>query len=60
MKSRKIVVSQPSCLQLRLPLAADRMSGLTPIERDRVKSALARVLLQAAGVVDGEIDDDQR
>jgi len=60
LKSREMLPSTPVSRQMSLPFTPDRLAGLTPLERNKVKSALAQLLLQAAGVPVERADDDGR
>jgi hypothetical protein len=42
-----------------MALDAARLRGLSPTERGRALALLARLLLEAAGAVAGERDDDR-
>jgi len=46
--------------QTSLLLDDDYLDGLDVLARSKVAAALAQVLLQAAGVTVGELDDDKR
>jgi hypothetical protein len=46
--------------QLCIPLDSARLRGMTPAERRISLARLASLLLEAAGVVAGERDDDER
>ena len=46
--------------QMSLLFDTSRLDGLGPLERGKVVSALAQILLQAAGVRVEELADDQR
>ena len=58
MRSLKIPAVTPS-RQLRLLFDTRRSEGLTPLERDKVISTLAQILMQAAGLSVEELDDDR-
>ena len=45
--------------QMRLLFDSNRLEGLEALERGQVASALARILMQAAGVRIKELDDDE-
>ncbi len=49
----------PAPRQLSLSLDSVKLRGMTPLERSVARALLARLLLEAAGVVAGESDDDQ-
>jgi hypothetical protein len=46
--------------QMRLLFEGRRLEGLDPHERSKVISALAQILMQAAGLDVEEPDDDKR
>ena len=46
--------------QLGIPFASARLREINPPERSAVLARLASLLLEAAGVVAGERDDDER
>jgi hypothetical protein len=46
--------------QLTLIFDNSRLEGLGPTERDKIISALAQILMQAAGLNVEELDDDKR
>ena len=46
--------------QLSIAFDSIQLRGLSPSERAKVLTHLARVLMQAAGAATGERDDDQR
>ena len=46
--------------QMNLLFDTSRLDGLGSLERDKVVSALAQILMQAAGLRVEELDDDQR
>jgi len=48
-----------SSRQMDLLFDTRRSEGLTPLERDRVASTLAQILMQAAGLSVEELDDDK-
>ena len=45
--------------QLSLSFDSKRLEGLEALERGKVASALAQILMQAAGVRVTELDDDE-
>ena len=45
--------------QMSLLLDCSRLDGLEALERGKVASALAQILMQAAGVRVEELDDDK-
>lgn len=46
--------------QMSLLFDTSRLDGLAPADRSKAISALAQVLMQAAGVHVEELDDDRR
>ena len=50
----------PAPRQLSLSLDSAKLRGLTPPDRGAALALLARLLLEAAGVVATERDDDER
>jgi hypothetical protein len=50
---------KPAPRQLSLALDAVRLRGMSPSERGRARALLARLLLEAAGAVAAEHDDDR-
>ena len=46
--------------QMNLLFDTSRLDGLGPVDRSKAISALAQVLMQAAGVHVEELDDDRR
>lgn len=46
--------------QMNLLFDIRRSEGLTSLERDKVISTLAQILMQAAGLGVEELDDDKR
>jgi hypothetical protein len=48
-----------SSRQMDLLFDTRRSEGLTPLERDKVVSTLAQILMQAAGLSVEELDDDK-
>ena len=59
MKSLKLP-APASGRQMNLLFDTSRLDGLGAPERDKVISALAQILMQAAGLGVEELDDDQR
>ena len=51
--------SPPPPRQLRMALDAVKLRGMSPSERGRALALLARLLLEAAGAMAGERDDDR-
>jgi hypothetical protein len=49
-----------SSRQMRLLFDNIRLDGLTPAERNKIISALAQILMQAAGLSVEELDDGKR
>jgi hypothetical protein len=49
-----------SSRQMNLLFDTRRTEGLTAVERDKVISTLAQILMQAAGLRVEELDDDKR
>ena len=45
--------------QMNLLFDSDRLEGLEALDRDKVVSALAHILMQAAGLKVEEADDDE-
>jgi len=45
--------------QMSLLFDRDRLEGLEALERGKAVSALAQILMQAAGVTVKELDDDE-
>jgi hypothetical protein len=54
------LVAVPSNRQMHLLFESRRLEGLDPHERSKVISALAQVLMQAAGLGVEEFVDDKR
>jgi hypothetical protein len=46
--------------QMSLSFEDNRLEGLDSIERDKIITILARILMQAAGLSVEEFDDDER
>ena len=59
MKSLKLPAAVPS-RQMNLLFDNSRLEGLASPERDKIISALAQILMQAAGLSVEELDDDKR
>lgn len=59
MRSIKLPVFVPD-RQMNLLFEDGRLEGLSGLERKKVISTLARILMQAAGVRVEELDDDER
>jgi hypothetical protein len=49
-----------SSRQINLLFEARRLEGVRSLERDKIISALAQILMQAAGLNVEELDDDKR
>ena len=58
MKQPKLPTPAPS-RQMSLLFDTSRLEGLGPVDRDKAVSALAQILMQAAGVQVEELADDQ-
>lgn len=54
------LLAAPSGRQTNLLFDSMRLEGLGPHERGKVISALAQILMQAAGLDVEELDDDER
>ena len=59
MTSLKLPAAAPG-RQMDLLFDNSRMEGLGSLERDKIISALAQILMQAAGLSVEELDDDKR
>ncbi|MEH2469315.1 hypothetical protein V1281_001434 [Nitrobacteraceae bacterium AZCC 2161] len=59
MQSPKAPAAEPA-RQLNLLFDNIRLEGLGSAERDKIISALAQILMQAAGLSVEELDDDKR
>jgi hypothetical protein len=59
MQSPKAPAVEPA-RQLNLLFDNVRLEGLGSSERDKIISALAQILMQAAGLSVEELDDDER
>jgi hypothetical protein len=59
MQSLKLPVAMPG-RQMKLLLEHSRLEGFGVLERNRVISILAQILMLAAGVRVEELDDDKR
>ena len=59
MKSLKLPVAMPG-RQMNLLFDDNRLDGLALSERNKIISALAQILMQAAGLRVEELDDDKR
>jgi hypothetical protein len=59
MKLLRLPATAPS-RQMNLLFDTMRLEGLSSVERDKVASVLAQILMQAAGLSVEELDDDER
>lgn len=59
MKSLKLPAATPS-RQMNLLFDSLRLEGVSAAERAKIVTALAQVLMQAAGLQVEELEDDQR
>ena len=59
MQSLKLPAAVPG-RQMDLLFEGSRLDGLDALERNKVVSTLAQILMQAAGVRVEELDDDKR
>ena len=59
MKSLRLPAAAPS-RQMNLLFDNSRLEGVAAAERDKIISALAQILMQAAGLSVEELEDDQR
>jgi len=59
MQSLRLPATVPS-RQMNLLFEDDRLEGLGAIERNKVISTLAQILMQAAGIRVEELGDDKR
>jgi hypothetical protein len=59
MASLKLLTAVPG-RQMNLLFEDSRLEGLGSLDRNKVISALAQILMQAAGVDVEELDDDKR
>jgi hypothetical protein len=60
MKTRRAAVLPPESHQLSLLFDTERLSGMSAVERSKVRLILAQILLQAAGLIIEELGDDER
>ena len=60
MKTRKASVVPHHPRQLSLLFDTRRLSGLSVVERSKVRLILAQILMQAAGLMVEELGDDRR
>lgn len=59
MQSLKLPAAVPG-RQMDLLFEGSRLDGLAALERNKIVSTLAQILMQAAGVRVEELDDDKR
>ena len=59
MQSLRLRAGVPS-RQMNLLFEDDRLEGLGVLERNKIISTLAQILMQAAGIRVAELDDDKR
>jgi len=59
MTSLKVPAAVPS-RQMNLLFESSRLEGLDPVEREKIVTALAQILMLAAGLSVEEFDDDKR
>ena len=59
MQSLKLPAAVPG-RQMKLLFEDNRLDGLGALERNKIISTLAHILMQAAGVRVEELDDDKR
>jgi hypothetical protein len=59
MQSLRLPAAVPG-RQMNLLFEDSRLEGLGALERDKIISTLAQILMQAAGVRVAELDDDER
>jgi hypothetical protein len=59
MQSLRLPAAVPG-RQMSLLFADGRLEGLGAIERNKIISTLAQILMQAAGIRVEELDDDKR
>ena len=59
MKSLRLPVAMPS-RQINFLFEKNRLDGMASADRGRVISALAQILMQAAGLSVEELEDEQR
>jgi hypothetical protein len=60
MKILKALIAPPVSRQLSLLFDTKRLAGLSAAERSKVRLILARILMQAAGLMVEELRDDGR
>ena len=59
MKSLRLPAAAPS-RQINFLFDNSRLEGVASVERDKIISVLAQILMQAAGLSVEELEDDQR
>jgi hypothetical protein len=59
MKSLRLPAAAPS-RQMNFLFDNSRREGVASVERDKIISVLAQILMQAAGLSVEELEDDQR
>jgi hypothetical protein len=59
MKSLRLPAAAPS-RQINFLFDDSRLEGVASVERDKIISVLAQILMQAAGLSVEELEDDQR
>ena len=59
MQSLRLPAAVPG-RQMNLLFEDSRLEGLGVLERDKIISTLAQILMQAAGIRVAELDDDKR
>jgi hypothetical protein len=59
MQSLRLPAAVPG-RQMNLLFEDSRLEGLGALERDKIISTLAQILMQAAGIRVAELDDDKR
>ncbi|HSV22418.1 MAG TPA: hypothetical protein VLJ17_05245 [Xanthobacteraceae bacterium] len=59
MKSLRLPAAAPS-RQMNFLFDNSRLEGVASVERDKIISVLAQILMQAAGLSVEELEDDQR
>jgi hypothetical protein len=59
MQSLRLPAAVPG-RQMNLLFEDSRLEGLGALERDKIISTLAQILMQAAGIRVAELDDDER
>jgi hypothetical protein len=60
MKTLETPIAPPDSCQLRLLFDTGRLSGLSAVERSKIRLVLAQILMQAAGLIVEELGDDGR